>query len=136
VAWIALNEREQIFNLHERNDTIMIMRSAESWLVMAAHSPKSSEHSIPPTASAAQVEPKLRPVLVKGSRKLPSKPRQGFAPEPAVIHDVRELLHLAGMVLAVAASRAPEDTELLHFLKLGERAIADVGTLMTAHFQI
>jgi hypothetical protein len=102
---------------------------------MAAHVPKSFKQSISPAAGAAQVEPKLRPVLVKGSGKLPSKPRQSLA-EPAIIHDVRELLHLAGMVLALAASKAPEDAELVHFLRLGERAIADVGTLMTAHFQI
>jgi hypothetical protein len=82
-----------------------------------------------------QSDPRLGPVLVKGSRKLLQEPAHKVYPEPPVMHAARELLQLAVIVLAVAESRVSDDTELRQFLKLGERAIADVGVLMTAHFQ-
>jgi hypothetical protein len=113
----------------------MAVHASKKLLLVASHAPKPFEQSIPSAAGAVQRESKPRPVLVKGSRKLPSKPLQSFAPEPAVIHEVRELLHLSAMVLAIAESRASEDAELLHFLRLGERAVADIGTLIAAHFQ-
>jgi len=87
-----------------------------------------------PDAGSSQIERKPRPVLVKGSRKSTSKSLPMYGPGAAVIHEVRELLQLAAVVLALAESRTSDDAELLHFLKLGERALADVGTLMTTNF--
>jgi hypothetical protein len=89
---------------------------------------------VSPDAASSQIERKPRPVLVKGSRRSASKSLPTSGPAAAVIHEVRELLQLAAVVLALAESRTSDDAELLHFLKLGERALADVGTLMAANF--
>jgi len=101
---------------------------------MAAHAFNAFDKPASAARDAVGAERKLRPVPVKAGRKLSRTLLQESRPQSLVIHDIRELLHITGMVLAVAQTRTSNDVELLHFLKLGERSIADVATLIAAHF--
>src|SRR5262249_12588488 len=101
---------------------------------MAARAVNPFERSAPPAEDLVSAEQKFVPVLMDEGQILPEIPLQDSRPQPLAIHDIRELLHITGMVLAVAQTRTSKDFELLHFLRLGERAIADVATLLAAHF--
>jgi hypothetical protein len=92
------------------------------------------EGAVPPTEDSVSAEHRLVPILMEDEPKLTDIPLQDSRPQPLAIHDIRELLHITGMVLAVAQTRTSNDFELLHFLRLGERAIADVATLLAVHF--
>jgi hypothetical protein len=75
------------------------------------------------------------PAAPDSQRKTSSPWSRNSDLKSAVIHEMRELLQQAAVVLAIAESKASHDPELLDFLKGGERAIADVGILMAAHLE-
>jgi hypothetical protein len=52
--------------------------------------------------------------------------------ELTVTQRIRELLHVANMVFALAESKTAGNEDFLHFLRVGERALISVGDLLSA----
>jgi hypothetical protein len=101
---------------------------------MMAYALNTFKTDILPASSGSQIERRPRPLLANDPQKMPRVSARNAGLKRAVIHEVRELLHQAALALAIAESKASDNSELLDFLKGGERALAEVGILMTAHF--